>query len=161
MADIEKMIEEIKKLFAKELGESIEVKLVYYNDESANKELVQFVKDMRFDRLGFFSYSQEEGTPAYELGDPIKEREKNRRLEELIAVQEDIALELNQAKVGSVMKVMVDAEENGHYTGRTEFDSPDVDDSVIIDGDEKLEVGHFYPVRINKADHFDLYGTRV
>ena len=73
-----------------------------------------------------FSYSQEEGTPAYELGDPIKEREKNRRLEELIATQEDIALELNQAKVGSVLKVMVDTKEDGHYIGRTEFDSPDV-----------------------------------
>ena len=126
-----------------------------------HKELVQFVKDMRFDRLGFFSYSQEEGTPAYELGDPIKEREKNRRLEELIATQEDIALELNQAKVGSVLKVIVDTEEDGHYIGRTEFDSPDVDDSVIIDGNEKLEIGHFYPVRINKADHFDLYGTKA
>ena len=126
-----------------------------------HKELVQFVKDMRFDRLGFFSYSQEEGTPAYELGDPIKEREKNRRLEELIAAQEDIALELNQAKVGSVLKVMVDTEEDGHYIGRTEFDSPDVDDSVIIDGDENLEIGNFCPVRINKADHFDLYGTKA
>lgn len=126
-----------------------------------HKELVQFVKDIRFDRLGFFSYSQEEGTPAFPLGDPIKEREKNRRLEELIATQEDIALELNKAKVGSVMKVIIDGEDDQFYVGRTEFDSPDVDDAVLIRKKEKLKVGEFYPVRIEKADSFDLYGTKI
>ncbi|MCR5114255.1 MAG: 30S ribosomal protein S12 methylthiotransferase RimO [Bacteroidales bacterium] len=126
-----------------------------------HKELLKFVEDVRFDRLGFFSYSQEEGTPAYPLGDPIKEREKNRRLEELIASQEKIALELNQQKVGSVLKVIIDSEDNRYYIGRTEFDSPDVDDSVLIKKKEKLKIGEFYPVRIEKADHFDLYGTKV
>lgn len=126
-----------------------------------HKELVRFVKDIRFDRLGFFSYSQEEGTPAFPLGDPIKEREKNRRLEELIATQEEIALELNKAKVGSVMKVIVDGEDDQFYVGRTEFDSPDVDDAVLIRKKEKLTVGEFYPVRIEKADSFDLYGTKI
>ena len=126
-----------------------------------HKELVQFVKDMRFDRLGFFSYSQEEGTPAYPLGDPIKESEKNRRLEELIATQEQIALDLNQKKVGSVLKVLIDTEDARHYIGRTEHDSPDVDDAVLIPKKEKLKIGEFYPVRIDKADSFDLYGTKV
>ena len=126
-----------------------------------HKELVQFVKDMRFDRLGFFSYSQEEGTPAYELGDPIKECEKNRRLEELIATQEEIALDLNRKKVGSVLKVIIDTEDARHYVGRTEFDSPDVDNAVLIPKKEKLKIGEFYPVRIDKADSFDLYGTKV
>lgn len=126
-----------------------------------HKELVQFVKDMRFDRLGFFSYSQEEGTPAYDLGDPIKEREKNRRLEELIATQEEIALDLNRKKVGSVLKVIIDTEDARHYVGRTEFDSPDVDNAVLIPKKEKLKIGEFYPVRIDKADSFDLYGTKV
>lgn len=126
-----------------------------------HKELVQFVKDIRFDRLGFFSYSQEEGTPAFPLGDPIKEREKNRRLEELIATQEDIALELNKAKVGSVMKVIIDGEDDQFYVGRTEFDSPDVDNAVLIRKKEKIKVGEFYPVRIEKADSFDLYGTKI
>lgn len=126
-----------------------------------HKELLKFVQDVKFDRLGFFSYSQEEGTPAYPLGDPIKEREKNRRLEELIAAQEEIALELNRRKVGSVMKVIVDSEDAHYYIGRTEFDSPDVDDSVLISKKEKLSIGEFYAVRIEKADHFDLYGTKI
>lgn len=126
-----------------------------------HKELVQFVKDIKFERLGFFSYSQEEGTPAYPLGDPIKEREKNRRLEELIATQEEISKELNNNKIGSVLKVIIDAEDARHYIGRTEFDSPDVDNSVLISKKEKLKVGEFYPVRINKADSFDLYGDKI
>ena len=123
-----------------------------------HKELLQFVKDMRFDRLGFFSYSQEEGTPAYPLGDPIKEREKNRRLEELIATQEEISYELNQQKVGQALKVIIDSEEKDCYIGRTEFDSPEVDDAVIIKKDKKLEIGTFCTVLVEKADHFDLYG---
>ena len=126
-----------------------------------HKELLQFVKDMRFDRLGFFSYSQEEGTPAYPLGDPIKEREKNRRIEELIATQEEIAYDLNQQKVGQAMKVIIDSEEKDCYVGRTEFDSPEVDDAVIITKDKKLEIGNFYNVLIEKADHFDLYGKII
>lgn len=126
-----------------------------------HKELLQFVKEARLDRLGFFSYSQEEGTPAYPLGDPIKEREKNRRLEELIAAQEEIAYELNQQKVGQAMKVIIDSEEEDCYVGRTEFDSPEVDDAVVIDKTEKLEIGNFYTVRIDKADHFDLFGKKI
>ena len=126
-----------------------------------HKELLKFVEDVKFDRLGFFSYSQEEGTPAFPLGDPIKEREKNRRLEELIALQENISLELNQKKIGSVMKVLVDGEDDRYYIGRSEFDSPDVDDAVLISKKQKLNVGEFYPVHIDKADRFDLYGTKI
>lgn len=126
-----------------------------------HKELLKFVEDVKFDRLGFFSYSQEEGTPAYPLGDPIKEREKNRRLEELIALQENISLELNQKKIGSVMKVIVDGEDERYYVGRSEFDSPDVDDAVLISKKTKLKIGEFYPVHIDKADRFDLYGTKI
>ena len=124
-----------------------------------HKELLKFVEDVKFDRLGFFSYSQEEGTPAFPLGDPIKEREKNRRLE--IALQENISLELNQKKIGSVMKVLVDGEDDRYYIGRSEFDSPDVDDAVLISKKQKLNVGEFYPVHIDKADRFDLYGTKI
>ncbi len=126
-----------------------------------HKELLKFVSDIRFDRLGFFSYSQEEGTPAYPLGDPIKEREKNRRLEELIALQEEISLDLNQKKIGSVLKVMVDDEDEKYYIGRSEFDSPEVDDSVLIEKSEKLQIGEFYPVLIDRADRFDLYGHKI
>lgn len=126
-----------------------------------HKELLQFVKDMRFERLGFFSYSQEEGTPAYPLGDPIKEREKNWRIEELIAAQEEISYELNQQKVGQAMKVIIDTEEQDCYVGRTEFDTPEVDDAVVINKDNKLETGNFYTILIEKADHFDLYGKLI
>lgn len=126
-----------------------------------HNELMKFVEDIQFDRLGFFSYSQEEGTPAYELGDPIKEREKNRRMEELISLQEKISFQLNQKKIGSVFKVMVDDEDDRYYIGRTEFDSPEVDDSVLISKKEKLQIGEFYSVLIEKADHFDLYGKKI
>jgi ribosomal protein S12 methylthiotransferase len=126
-----------------------------------HRELVQFVKDMRFERLGVFSYSQEEDTQAYELGDPVKVAEKNRRLEELMSVQEEISLQLNQRNINSVMKVMVDEEAENFYLGRTEFDSPEVDNEVLIEKTEKLEAGQFYAVRICQADYFDLYGTKI
>lgn len=126
-----------------------------------HKQLVEFVKEMRFERLGVFAYSPEENTPAFPLGDPIKEREKNKRVEEIMRIQEEISLELNQTKVGSVMKVVIDSEENGQYFGRTEFDSPEVDNAVIIDKKEKIEIGSFQSVYIDKADHYDLFGTII
>ena len=126
-----------------------------------HKELVKFVEQIRFDRLGVFAYSQEEGTPAYDLGDPIKEREKNKRIEEIMLIQEEISLELNQAKVGSVMKVIIDSEEDSQYFGRTEFDSPEVDNAVIIPNTKKVEIGSFQSVLIKKADNYDLFGEIV
>lgn len=126
-----------------------------------HKQLVEFVKEIRFERLGVFAYSPEENTPAFPLGDPIKEREKNKRVEEIMRIQEQISLELNQEKVGSVMKVVIDSEENGQYFGRTEFDSPEVDNAVIINKKEKIEIGSFQSVFIDKADHYDLFGTII
>lgn len=126
-----------------------------------HKLLVEFVKEMRFERLGVFAYSPEENTPAFPLGDPIKEREKNKRVEEIMRIQEQISLEHNQAKIGSVMKVIIDSEENNTYFGRTEFDSPEVDNSVIIKKTKGIELGSFQSVYIDKADHYDLYGTII
>lgn len=126
-----------------------------------HKELLKFVEDMRFERLGFFSYSQEEGTPAYPLGDPIKVKEKNRRLEELINLQENISLELNKNKIGNVLKVLIDTEDDDYYIGRSEFDSPEVDDTVLIRKSEKLNIGQFYSVLVQEADRFDLYGKKI
>ncbi|MDR2868176.1 MAG: 30S ribosomal protein S12 methylthiotransferase RimO [Bacteroidales bacterium] len=126
-----------------------------------HKELVRFVEEMRFERLGVFSYSQEEGTPAFSLGDPIKVSEKNRRLEELMTLQEEISLALNEKRVGSAMRVMVDEEADNFYIGRTEFDSPEVDNEVLINKNELLTVGEFYPIQIEKADYFDLYGKKI
>ncbi len=128
-----------------------------------HRELAQFLKDMRFERVGIFAYSQEEGTPAYPLGDPIKQAEKNRRVEELMAIQEEISAELNNAKIGSVLKVIIDEQLEDGYLGRTEFDSPEVDNEVFLykSENEKLEIGEFYPVRITAADAFELIGKKV
>lgn len=159
-----KLIENIR---AKVPGIAIRTTFIsgYPNETRENhKELVQFLKDMRFERVGIFAYSQEEGTPAYPLGDPIKQSEKNRRVEELMGLQETISEEINQAKVGSVMKVLIDEELEDGYLGRTEFDSPEVDNEVLVTKPEKggeLKVGEFYPVRIVAADAFELTGQSV
>lgn len=126
-----------------------------------HKELVEFVKQMKFERLGVFSYSQEEGTPAFPLGDPIKQTEKNRRLEEIMSLQEQISLEHNEKLINKAVKVIIDAEEEEFYVGRTEFDSPDVDNSVLIEKKQTLTIGEFYPVMIHQADCYDLYGNII
>lgn len=126
-----------------------------------HKELVQFVQEMRFERLGVFAYSQEENTPAYALGDPIKLSEKNRRVEEIMALQEEISLKNNESKVNTVMKVIIDSEEENYYVGRTEFDSPDVDNDVLIDKSVPLQIGEFYPILIQQATTFSLLGKKV
>jgi ribosomal protein S12 methylthiotransferase len=123
-----------------------------------HKELVEFVRRNRFERLGVFAYSQEEDTPAYALGDPIRQNIKTRRVGEIMRLQETISLELNEAKVGQTLKVIIDSEEGEHYVGRTEFDSPDVDNSVLVTKEKPLTIGEFYPVTITEASEYDLYG---
>jgi len=123
------------------------------------EELLQFVKDIRFERMGAFPYSHEDGTFAYEnYQDDVPEETKQRRMDELMSLQESIAAEINQQKVGSLMRVVVDREDEDYYVGRTQFDSPEVDPEVLISKDEKLEIGTFYQVRIHEAQPFDLYG---
>ena len=129
--------------------------------KAMHKELVEFVKEVKFERLGVFAYSLEEDTPAYPLGDPIKTSEKNRRVEEIMSLQEEISLEHNEKLVDKVMKVLVDYEEDDFYVGRSEFDSPDVDNTILIDKKQKLDIGSFYPVRIEQADRYDLYGSII
>ncbi len=124
-----------------------------------HKELVEFVRRNRFERLGVFAYSQEEDTPAYPLGDPIRRNIKTRRVGEIMQLQESISRELNEAKVGQTLKVIIDSEERDHYVGRTEFDSPDVDNSVLVSKEKPLTIGEFYPVTITEATEYDLYGT--
>lgn len=126
-----------------------------------HQELVEFVRKIRFDRLGVFTYSQEEETPAYPLGDPVRMSEKNRRQREIMRLQEKISLELNEARVGQTLKVIIDSEEADAYIGRTEYDSPDVDNCVILPKSHALAVGDFYPVRITEAAPYDLYGEVV
>ena len=111
--------------------------------------------------MGIFTYSHEEDTPAFGLVDNVPADEKQRRAEDIMAVQQEISLEKNEEKVGGVFKVIVDKKEAGRYIGRTEFDSVEVDNEVIVPDAEGLKIGEFYNVRIDSAEAFDLYGTVV
>lgn len=122
--------------------------------------LKQWVKDMRFERLGCFTYSHEENTHAYNLEDDVPDEVKHQRAEEIMAIQQEISAELNQEKVGRIFKVLIDRKEGNFFVGRTEFDSPDVDNEVLIDA-EYLKSGDFYEVKIHEATDYDLYGTLV
>lgn len=128
--------------------------------EADFEELKEFVRWAKFDRMGAFAYSAEDGTYSGEnYDDNIPEEVKQKRLDELMAIQQEISAELNQQKVGEIYRTIIDREEGDYYIGRTEFDSPDVDLEVLIaKGDDLLEIGHFYNVRIVSAEEFDLYG---
>ena len=125
------------------------------------EELKGFLERMRFDRVGVFTYSHEEGTSAYELEDNIPAEEKERRAQEIMEVQQEISLEKNQEKIGKVFKVIVDKKEAGRYLARTEFDSVEVDNEVIIDTSKRLKPGDFVEVRITKAFDYDLEGELI
>lgn len=120
------------------------------------EELKDFLRRMRFDRVGIFPYSHEEGTSAGELVDDVPAEEKERRAQEIMELQSEISYEKNQEKVGQILKVLVDKKEAGKYIGRTEFDSVEVDNDVIISSKKKLPIGEFVMVRIVKAFDYDL-----
>lgn len=123
------------------------------------EQLKQFVRDMRFERMGCFAYSEEEGTySAKHYTDDIPEEVKQQRVSELMAIQEQIAAEISAAKVGQVLTCVIDREEPDFYIGRTEYDSPEVDCEVLITKATPLLIGHFYPIRITGSENFDLYG---
>ncbi len=122
------------------------------------RELKEFIELCRFDRLGLFTYSNEEGTAAHALNDQIPEKVKQERASILMELQQNISFSLNKKRIGSDMKVVIDGEENEYYIGRTEFDSPEIDNEVLISKEDKiLETGCFYQARIIEADNFDLY----
>lgn len=122
------------------------------------EELKGFLQRQRFDRVGIFTYSHEEGTSAFGLADDIPQEEKERRAQDIMETQQEISYELNQEKVGKVFKTLVDKKEAGRYLGRTEFDSVEVDNEVVIHSSKKLNVGEFVNVRITKAYDYDLEG---
>ena len=125
-------------------------------------ELIDFVNEMRFERLGAFAYSHESGTYAYKhQPDDIPGEIKQERLDYLMRVQEKISMESNKQKVGKIFKTIIDCEENEHYVGRTEFDSPEVDNEVLISSDLQLNTGRFYQVKIENAETFELFGSVV
>jgi len=125
------------------------------------EELKDFLTRMRFDRVGIFTYSHEEQTSAFDLVDDVPAEEKEARAQEIMDLQQEISLEKNQEKIGKVMKVMVDKKESGRYIGRTEFDSVEVDNEVIINSKKKLHIGEFVQVKITKAFDYDLEGEVV
>ncbi|HWR33895.1 MAG TPA: 30S ribosomal protein S12 methylthiotransferase RimO [Chitinophagaceae bacterium] len=122
------------------------------------EELKEFLQRQRFDRVGIFTYSHEEGTSGFELGDDVPADEKERRAKEIMEVQQEISFELNQEKINKVYKVIIDKKEAGRYLGRTEFDSVEVDNEVVIHSSKKLPIGEFVNVKITKAYDYDLEG---
>ncbi|MDI9875303.1 30S ribosomal protein S12 methylthiotransferase RimO [Flectobacillus rivi] len=122
------------------------------------EETYQFVEKMRFDRLGVFTYSHEENTHSHTFEDDIPEDVKQERADEIMALQQEISLELNQAKIGNTYKVLFDRKEGGYFIGRTEFDSPEVDNEVLIPASQYVRLGDFADVKITSAEEFDLYG---
>ena len=124
--------------------------------------LKSFVKEMRFDRLGCFTYSHEENTTAYELEDDVPEEVKLARANEIMEIQSQISWELNQQKVGKTFRCLIDRKEGNYFVGRTEYDSPDVDNEVLIDAKKHyVKTGDFVEVKIIDATDYDLYGEPV
>ena len=130
--------------------------------EEDYQTLKEWVKEMRFERLGCFTYSHEENTHAYNLEDDVPEDVKQERANEIMEIQSQISWELNQTKIGQEFKVVIDRKEGNYFVGRTEFDSPDVDNEVLIDAAKcYLKTGEFTTVKITEAADFDLYGEVV
>lgn len=127
------------------------------------EELYQWVADTKFDRLGIFTYSHEESTHAYTLDDNVPAETKQDRADQIMELQQGISLELNEQKVGRTYKVLFDRKESGYFVGRTQYDSPEVDNEVLVPAtpDTHVRLGDFATVRINEASDFDLYGELV
>ena len=127
------------------------------------QELLEFTRWARFERMGAFAYSHEDGTYAYDhYEDDVPEEVKQQRLDKLMRVQQNISTSVEAEKVGHTLRVIIDRKEGDYYIGRTEYCSPEVDPEVLIPAKEKrLDIGSFYQVRITDSEEFDLYGTTV
>ncbi len=131
--------------------------------EKDHEEMLRWVEDTKFDRLGIFTYSHEENTGAFVLKDDVSEKVKKQRADAVMAVQQEISYTLNQQKIGKTFNVLFDRKENDFFVGRTEFDSPDVDNEVLVKAtkDTYVRIGDFAKVKINDASDFDLYGELI
>jgi len=134
--------------------------IVGYPNEGEREfeELRSFVEEQRFERLGVFTYSREEGTAAFPLGDPIPSQEKERRRSVIMELQRDISEDRNAALVGTRQRVLIDREEQGRFFGRTEHDAPEIDNEVVVIDDAPLDIGTFYDVEIVESYEYDLLG---
>ena len=158
MEKINKLLHDFRKIVP---GIAIRTTLIvgYPGETKEDFEILkQWVKDMKFDRLGCFTYSHEENTGAYDLEDNIPQKTKNERLNEIMEIQSQISWQLNQTKIGKNFKVLIDRKRGEYYVGRTQFDSPDVDNEVLINAKSNfLRVGEYVNAKIIEASDFDLY----
>jgi len=129
--------------------------------EADFETLMDFVAETKFERLGVFTYSHEEGTHAHQLPDDVPEDVKAQRRDDLMALQQDISFALNRERIGQTYQTVIDRLEGGYYVGRTEYDSPEVDNEVLVAATRPLAVGEYYAVRITDALEFDLFGEVV
>lgn len=152
----------VNEIRAKVPGIAIRTTLIagYPGETEADfQEMYDFVERMRFERLGIFTYSHEENTHAYNLEDDVPEKLKKQRADQIMELQSGISYELNQQKVGKIFRVLFDRAEGDYFIGRTEFDSPEVDNEVLVKKSEGfVRLGDFAHVEITSADHYDLYG---
>ena len=157
-----KTLDLIDKIRSKIPDVSLRTSLIvgYPNEtEKEFNELTDFVSEIKFDRLGVFTYSNEENTKAFKLEDVISEEVKQERADELMAIQQDISSELNKNKIGRNLKILIDRREGEYYIGRTEFDSPEVDNEVLIKSkSKKVQIGSFVNVKITDSNEYDLIG---
>lgn len=155
----------IKKFREQVPGITLRTTLMVGHPEETDEdfeELKQFVSDVRFERLGVFEYSHEENTPAFDnYSDNISAEVKADRAAEIMELQQQISFELNQEKIGKEFKVLIDRREGDYYIGRTEFDSPEVDDEVLVSSSKKIQIGTFAFVKITDADDYDLFASPV
>ena len=155
----EKTIELVKSIRKSLPGAAIRTTFIVGHPGESEEdfdELYEFIQEMEFDRMGVFTYSHEEGTESFRMDDSIPEVVKDERANILMALQRDIALKKNRDKVGTEIRVLIDRKEGDHFVGRTEMDSPEVDNEVLINTKNKLNIGDFYTVRIQSATDYDL-----
>lgn len=162
----QKTIDVVNKIRDKVPGIAIRTTLIagYPGEtEQDHEEMLRWVEDTKFERLGIFTYSHEENTHAHTLKDDVPEKIKRKRADAVMALQQEISFKLNQEKVGKTYKILVDRKEGEFFIGRTEFDSPDVDNEVLVkaDKDTYLRIGDFAEVKIYEASDFDLYGKLI
>jgi ribosomal protein S12 methylthiotransferase len=158
----QKTIDLVDQMRAKVPGIAIRTTLIAgYPGETDqdHNEMLEWVEQTRFDRLGIFAYSHEENTHAYNLVDNVPAKIKQARAEAVMELQQGISFDLNQKKVGNTYKVLFDKKEGDHFIGRTEFDSPEVDNEVLVRADSNfVRIGDFANVTITSAEDYDLYG---
>lgn len=162
----EKSLDTVKKIRDKVPGIALRTTLIAgYPGETAkdHEEMLEWVVQSKFERLGIFTYSHEENTHAYSLKDNVSEKLKKQRADAVMKVQQEISYNLNQAKIGQTFKTLIDKKEGSYYIGRTEFDSPDVDNEVLIkaNNQQHLRIGDFANIKINDANDFDLFGEII